>query len=86
VLEDRRRLRIGAHPGVDELSQIAGSEILGNQSFIFQRTEHSWHGVRPLTCPEGRFRKVFIVVVNRVNLQVRWRHLRGKDADGYPLR
>ncbi|WP_123101962.1 hypothetical protein [Acidithiobacillus sulfuriphilus] len=26
-----------------------------------------------------------IVVINRMNWQVRWRRLRGKDADGYPL-
>jgi len=37
-------------------------------------------------CPPDRLRKVFIVVINRVNLQVLWRRLRGKDADGHPLR
>jgi len=86
VLDDGGRFAIHARPAFDDLRQVAASEILGNQSFIFQRNEHSWHGVRPVECPPDRLRKVFIVVVNRVNLQVLWRRLRGKDADGYPRR
>ncbi len=85
VLDDEGRLRPHAAPSFDSLRQVAASEILGNQSFMFKRTDHSWHAVRPITCPAGRLRKVFIVVVNRVNLQVLWRRLRGKDPDGYPL-
>jgi hypothetical protein len=85
VLDDEGRLRAHAAPGFDSLRQVAASEILGNQSFMFKRTEHSWHGVRPITCPPDRLRKVFIVVVNHVNLQVLWRRMRGKDPDGYPL-
>jgi len=85
VLDDERRLRAHAAPGFDSLREVAASEILGNQSFMFKRTEHSWHAVRPITCPPGRLRKVFIVVVNRVNFQVLWRRVRGKDPDGYPL-
>ena len=86
VLDDEGRFRVRERPGFGDLRQVAASEILGNQSFIFQRNEHSWHGVRPLTCPPDRLRKVFIVVVNRINFQVLWRRLRGKDPDGYPLR
>jgi hypothetical protein len=29
-----------------------------------KRTDHAWHAVRPISCPEGRLRRVFIVVVN----------------------
>jgi len=86
VLDDGGRLRATARPDFGDLQQVAASEILGNQSFIFQRNEHSWHGVRPLECPPDKLRKVFIVVVNRINLQVLWRRLRGKDADGYARR
>ena len=28
------------------------------------RTDHAWHAVRPIDCPEDRLRRVFIVVVN----------------------
>jgi hypothetical protein len=83
--DDGGRLPANSWPDFGDLQQVAASGILGNQSFIFQRNEHSWHGVRPLECPPDRLRKVFIVVVNQVNLQVLWRRLRGKDADGYPL-
>jgi 2-oxoglutarate-Fe(II)-dependent oxygenase superfamily protein len=85
VLDDGGRLAAHASPDVDSLRQVAASEILGNKSFIFKRTEHSWHAVRPIVCPPDRLRKVFIVVINRVGLQVLWRRLRGKDPDGYPL-
>jgi len=85
VLDDEGRLAAHASPPVETLRQVAASQILGNMSFIFKRTEHSWHAVRPIACPPDRLRKVFIVVANRLNLQVLWRRLRGKDADGYPL-
>lgn len=85
VLDDGGKLSAHASPAFGSLPQVAASEILGNRSFIFKRTEHSWHAVNPITCPADRLRKVFIVVMNRVNFQVLWRRLRGKDADGYPL-
>lgn len=86
VLDDGGHLGATCRPDFGDLRQVVASEMLGNQSFIFQRTEHSWHGVRPLECPPNKLRKVFIVVINRINLQVLWRRLRGKDANGYPLR
>jgi hypothetical protein len=86
VLDDDGRLPATARPSFTDLREAGASNVLGNQSFIFQRNDHSWHGVRPVECPPDRLRKVFIVVINRVNLQVLWRRLRGKDADGHPLR
>ena len=41
------------------------SETLGNHSLLFQRRGHSWHGVREIRCPQVRYRKIFIVVLNR---------------------
>ena len=32
------------------------------------RTDHAWHAVRAINCPEGALRRVFIVVVNPVSL------------------
>jgi hypothetical protein len=85
VLDVEGRLSAHASPALESMRQVAASEILGNQSFMFKRTERSWHAVAPITCPPGHLRKVFIVVVNRVNFQVLWRRLRGKDPDGCPL-
>ncbi len=83
ALDDEGRFRPHSAPEFDDFRGVATAEIMGNQSFIFKRTNHSWHGVRPLTCPPGQFRKVFIVVISRLTLQVRLRRLRGKDPDGY---
>jgi hypothetical protein len=85
VLDDGGKLSAHDSPAFGSLPQVATAEILGNRSFIFKRTEHSWHAVNPIDCPRGHLRKVFIVVINRVNLQVLWRRLRGKDPDGYAL-
>ena len=85
VLDDGGMLPAHASPHVDALRRVAASDILGNRSFIFKRTDHSWHAVEPIACPPDRLRKVFIVVANRVNLQVLWRRVRGKYPDGYRL-
>ena len=85
VLDAEGKLPPHASPAFGALREVAASEILDNRSFVFKRTDHSWHAVAPITAPPGKLRKVFIVVVNRVGLQVLWRRLRGKDPDGYPL-
>ena len=41
---------------------------IGNYSAIIRRTDHAWHAMRPLSCPEDRLRRVFIVIVNPSNL------------------
>ena len=41
---------------------------MGNVSLLFACTPHSWHGVRAISCPPDRLRKVFIVVVNRPSI------------------
>jgi len=84
VLDDAGLLSAHAR-NIETLKKVAASEMLGNRSFMFKRTEHSWHGVDTIVCPPGHMRKVFIVVINRVSLQVLWRRVRGKDPDGYPL-
>ena len=85
VLDDAGLLSAHARD-TSSLQRVAASEILGNRSFMFKRTEHSWHSVDAIKAPGGQLRRVFIVVVNRVNFQVLWRRLRGKDPDGFPLR
>jgi hypothetical protein len=86
ILDDEGHFRAHSAPGFDQLAVAASLDARGNQSLLFQRTEHSWHGVRPLSCPAGALRKLFIVTVNLPSFQVWWRHVRGKDPDGYPIR
>jgi len=85
ILDSGRRFKTHSAPSFDDLKVAAALEPIGNGSLLFQRTPHSWHGVRPLQCPEGNLRKLFIVTVNIPSFQVWWRRVRGKDPDGYRI-
>lgn len=86
IMDDGGHFRAHSAPSFDQLAVAAALDARDNQCLLFQRTEHSWHGVRPLNCPEGALRKLFIVTVNLPGFQVWWRRVRGKDPDGYPMR
>jgi hypothetical protein len=46
----------------------------------------SWHGVREIRCPKGRYRKIFIVVINdrlRVMVQRARAYLKGREFRDY---
>jgi hypothetical protein len=87
ILDDERRLKAHSGPSFDELNVAQSLDPRGNASLLFQRTDHSWHGVRPLESPNPEvLRKLFIVTINIPTFQVIWRRLRGKDPDGYRIR
>jgi 2OG-Fe(II) oxygenase superfamily len=83
VLDSGRRLPTHSAPAFEELRVVAAPVPIGNCSLFFQRTPHSWHGVRPLRCPPERMRKLFHVTINVPGFQVWWRRVRGKDPDGF---
>jgi len=83
ILDDGECFKAHSAPAFDALEVTAALDPRGNASLLFQRTEHSWHGVRPLQCPPNILRKLFIVTVNLPTFQVWWRRVRGKDPDGY---
>jgi hypothetical protein len=85
ILDDDKRFRRHSGPTFDQLRVAASLDPRGNGSLLFQRTAHSWHGVRPLQAPPGHLRKLFLVTINEPTLQVLWRRVRGKDPDGFPL-
>jgi hypothetical protein len=85
ILDDEKRFRAHSAPEFEQFKIAASLDARGNQSLLFERTDHSWHGVRPLNCPEGQLRKLFIVTVNLPTFQVWWRRVRGKDPDGYRI-
>jgi hypothetical protein len=64
ILDDGGRFSRKSAPGFADFDAAYAGESAGNYSLLFQRQERSWHGVRELTCPEGYYRKVFIVVIN----------------------
>ncbi len=84
IFDDGGRYKAHSAPGFDDLKVAASLDLRKNGSLLFQRTEHSWHGVRPLQSPDPDiYRKLFIMTVNIPTFQTWWRHVRGKDPDGY---
>jgi len=82
ILDDGGRFRRSSAPDFEDFTQAWTANAMGNRSLLFQRQGNSWHGVKPLSCPEDRLRKVFIVVVNADTLGGRIRRLFHKP-EGY---
>jgi len=85
ILASDKTLSTHSAPAFDELTVAAAHGPAGNGSLLFQRTPHSWHGMKPLQCPPGKLRQIFSVTLNISTFQVWWRKVRGKDPDGYRL-
>ena len=49
-------------PDFSDFTEIVTSQISDNHSFLFKNTSNAWHGVKPLTCPEGKYRRLFNVI------------------------
>jgi hypothetical protein len=75
ILDDRGRFSFRSAPNFGDFDHAYGSNALGNNSLLFIRNGRSWHGVREIACPEGKLRKVFIVVIKRRNLATRLKSL-----------
>ncbi len=64
VLDDGGKLDYNTAPDLDAFAGEIACESIGNYSAIMKRTDHAWHAVRPISCPEGKYRKLFVAVVN----------------------
>jgi hypothetical protein len=62
VLDDGGRIGQENAPAFEDFDAAYPAETADNRSLLFGRRGNSWHGVRRIKCPEGHFRKVFIVV------------------------
>ena len=65
VLDDEGKMDYRSAPAFEAFAREIPAKSRGNYSFLFARGDHGWHGVRPLTCPEGKFRRMFAAVVDR---------------------
>ena len=83
VLDDGGRFGHKQAPAFEDFDRRITADTQGNRSFLFARREQSWHGVPEIRCPEGHYRKVFIVVVNdrlRAGAQSLWKRIRGSKS------
>ena len=65
AMDDHGRRDPNSGPALSEFDSVFKSKSIDNNSFIFTRTEHSWHAVDVINCPDGVLRKMFSVVLNR---------------------
>ena len=52
----------GEKPDFDDFTVSIPVKNIDNHSFLFKNAGESWHGVKALTSPEGKFRKLFNVI------------------------
>ena len=83
ILDDGERFDYRSAPHFDAFERVTAAEALGNRSLLLRKTAHSWHGVRELSCPKDRLRKVFIVVANRSTPIDRLQRFFGRSPGGY---
>ncbi len=50
------------HPDFSDFTTVKPTQLVDNHSFLFKNTPDAWHGVKPLTCPEGKYRRLFNVI------------------------
>lgn len=60
VLSDKRTESL--NPDVSDFGKVEASSILDNRSFLFKNDPNGWHGVEPLKCPEGAYRRLFNII------------------------
>lgn len=61
LLDDDQQLSYRSNPDFEAFADAVDTQTENNRSLIFQRTDHSWHGVRPIHCPNGHMRKIFAI-------------------------
>ncbi|MFV8817804.1 2OG-Fe(II) oxygenase [Haliea sp. E17] len=62
ILDDEGEFPAASAPQFADFKAEYAALTADNRSLLFARRGNSWHGVRAVQCPEGYFRKVFIVV------------------------
>ena len=56
------KLNNSMNPDFSDFATAIPTQFANNHSFLFKNTSNAWHGVKPLTCPEGEYRRLFNVI------------------------
>ena len=65
LLDDGGTLDRTSAPDFSDFKQSLSSQSIGNYSLLFARTPSSWHGVKEISCPDGSYRKLFMVAIKK---------------------
>lgn len=60
VLSDKQTESL--NPNVSDFGKVEASSIVDNRSFLFKNDPNGWHGVEPLNCPDGAYRRLFNII------------------------
>ena len=66
ILDDNGKYSRNSNPKFSDFHSYQRATALGNNSLLFIRNGNSWHGVEEIKCPKGEYRKVLIVVINKM--------------------
>ena len=50
------------NPEVEDFDTKHVASILSNYSTLFRNSDNAWHGVEPISCPDGHYRRIFNVI------------------------
>ncbi|MEL6468903.1 MAG: 2OG-Fe(II) oxygenase [Cyanobacteria bacterium J06623_4] len=50
------------NPEYEDFNSARSIRITDNHSFLFKNAPGAWHGVKPLTCPAGAYRRLFNII------------------------
>jgi hypothetical protein len=56
------KLKDSMNPDFSDFTTVIPTQFTNNHSFLFKNTFKAWHGVKPLTCPKGKYRRLFNVI------------------------
>lgn len=65
IYDSQQKIPRNSSPARESFSNIYSCPILNNRSVIFERTEHSWHGVDTIRAPKDAYRKLLTVVIEK---------------------
>ena len=68
ILDDNGKFSRNSNPKFSDFHSYQRANALGNNSLLFIRNGNSWHGVEEINCPQGKYRKVLIVVINKMKI------------------
>lgn len=61
VLSDKQTEKM--NPDYSDFKTVTAANVLDNRSFLFKNSPIAWHGVAPLNCPDGYYRRLFNIII-----------------------